>query len=610
MRRSWLARGSLLGIVAALAVPAVASADSLDAANNGVLPDDGGDQLPVGGHRRLFVMFMQAGFAFLEIGFSRGKNVGTVIAKILTNFSIAALMYWAVGFAFAFGIGDIIGHDGFFLRDYGDPQTAFPVMGLSDATIESKWFFQFVFCAVSLAIVWGTTLERIKFGVYIIYAIVFAGFIYPIASHWVFGGGWLQANLGMQDFAGSTAVHLIGATGALAVLLHLGPRRGKYGKDGEPRAIPGHNMPLFGLGVLILWLGWFGFNPGSTLGALDGRFPEVLLVTQLAASAGVLTAIATAKWKTKSIDIGMAGNGAIGALVAITAPSGYVELWTAPIIGGVAGVIVPLAIYAIDKKIDDPVGALTAHGICGVWGTLACGIFTAPRLAEYNGFGDPGLIYTGSFEQLGVQALGVVTVFAFVFVLSYGTFWAIKKTYGLRVTAEEEDAGLDISEHGMYGYPEQFIPAPELVGYAAAPGGSRDIPQAGARPPGGPGNMKKVEAFVRHEAFEPIRTELLELGFPSLSISEVKGSGRQKGITERYRGSELTNYLRPKVKVECVVATGDVQTVVDTILKHARTGSIGDGKVFVMPVEEAYRIRTGESGEETLQAHPDFAAQA
>ena len=265
-------------------------------------------------------MFMQAGFAFLEIGFSRGKNVGTIVAKILVNFSIAAIMYWAIGFAFAFGIGDIIGHDGFFLRDYGDPQTAFPVMGLSDATVHAKWFFQFTFCAVSLAIVWGTTLERIKFGVYIIYAIVFAGFIYPIGSHWVFGGGWLQSNIGMQDFAGSTAVHMIGATGGLAVLLLLGPRRGKYGADGKPRAIPGHNMPLFGLAVLILWLGWFGFNPGSTLNAQDGRFTEILLVTQLAAAAGVITAIITAAWKTKYIDIGMAGNGAIGALVAITAP--------------------------------------------------------------------------------------------------------------------------------------------------------------------------------------------------------------------------------------------------------------------------------------------------
>ncbi len=470
---SRLACAGLVGGAAALALPAAASADSLEAYGNGVLPNSvaiNSMWVIVAG---CLVMFMQAGFAFLEIGFSRGKNVGTVIAKILTNFSIAAIMYWAIGFAFAFGNGDLIGTHGFFLRDYGDPQAAFfpDGLGLSNATIESKWFFQFVFCAVSLAIVWGTTLERIKFGVYIIYAVVFAGFIYPIASHWVFGGGWLQSNVGMQDFAGSTAVHLIGATGALAVLLLLGPRRGKYGSDGKPRAIPGHNMPLFGLGILILWLGWFGFNPGSTLNAQDGRFPEVLLVTQLAASAGVLGALLTARWKTKSIDIGMAGNGAIGALVAITAPSGYVEAWTAPIIGGIAGVIVPLSIYAIDKKLDDPVGALSAHGVAGVWGTLSCGFFTSPRLAQYNAFGNPdgGLIYSGSFAQLGYQALGVVVVFAFVFVLSFVTFYAIKKTYGLRVTPEEEEAGLDIAEHGMYGYPEQFIPAPELVGFSPRP---------------------------------------------------------------------------------------------------------------------------------------------
>ena len=188
----------------------------------------------------------------------------------------------------------------------------------------------------------------------------------------------------MQDFAGSTVVHLIGATGAFAALLLLGARRGKYGNDGKPRAIPGHYMPLFGLGVLILWLGWFGFNPGSTLNALDGRFAEIAMVTNLAAAAGVLTAVATMYWKAKKIDIGMAGNGAIAALVAITAPSGYVELWAAPIIGGVAGVIVVLGVLAIDKKIDDPVGALSAHGLAGIWGTLACGLFTAPRLAEYN----------------------------------------------------------------------------------------------------------------------------------------------------------------------------------------------------------------------------------
>ena len=475
-----VARGATAGLVTIallLALPAAASADTLKAFQNGVLPQTVAINslwVIVAG---VLVMFMQAGFAFLEIGFSRGKNAGTVIAKILTNYSIAAVMYYVIGFALAFGPGKLVGTKGFLLKGYGDPNTAFSVMATSDATISSKWFFQFVFCAVSLAIVWGTTLERIKFGVYIIYAIVFAGIIYPIGSHWVFGGGWLQTSVGMQDFAGSTAVHMIGATGGLAVLLLLGARRGKYGTDGKPRAIPGHNMPLFGLGVLILWLGWFGFNPGSTLNAMDGRFTDIVLVTNLAAAAGVLAAVGTAYWKTKAIDIGMAGNGAIAALVAITAPSGYVELWTAPIIGAVAGFIVVLAIYAIDKKIDDPVGALSAHGIAGIWGTLSCGLFTAPRLAQYNGFGDPdgGLIYSGSLTQLGYQALGIVVVFTFVFTLSFATFWAIKKTYGLRVSADEEEAGLDISEHGMYGYPEQFIPAPELVGYASALGGSRDV---------------------------------------------------------------------------------------------------------------------------------------
>jgi ammonium transporter, Amt family len=483
---------AIAALTAMLVIPGAAFADSadLDRAIAGKLGESVGINslwVIVAG---ALVMFMQAGFAFLEIGFSRAKNAGTVVAKILMNFSIAAIAWWACGFALAFGAGEILGHSGgFFLTNLGPIQATadglttfrpdFPVMSLSDATIESKFFFQFAFCAVSLAIVWGTTLERIKFGVYAIYAVVFAGVIYPLGAHWVFGGGFLQAGdwlgtgiVGMQDFAGSTAVHLIGATGALAALLLLGARRGKYGDDGKPRPIPGHSMPFFGLGVLILWLGWFGFNPGSTLNALDGRFPEILMITNLAAAAGVMTAIATAKLKSGSIDIGMAGNGAIAALVAITAPSGYVEPWAAPIIGAVAGVIVVLGVYAIDKYIDDPVGALSAHGLAGIWGTISCGIFTAPRLAQYNAFGDPngGLWYSGSFDQLIAQVVGLSIAFAFVFSMSFGTFWVIKKVYGLRVSPEEEDAGLDISEHGMYGYPEQFIPAPEYPGGGAALG--------------------------------------------------------------------------------------------------------------------------------------------
>ena len=472
MRRTRWAAGLGAGLLALLVVPGAALADgrTLDLFNEGKLPDAVGINsvwVLVAG---ILVMFMQAGFAFLEIGFSRGKNAGTVVAKILLNFSICAICFYAVGFAFAFGEGNqIIGTSGFFLAG-PDASANFPLVNVADGTItlETLWFFQFVFAAVSLAIVWGTTLERIKFGVYVIYAIVFSSIIYPIGAHWIFGGGWLATEFHMQDFAGSTVVHLIGATGAFAALLLLGARRGKYGADGKPRAIPGHNMPLFGLGVLILWLGWFGFNPGSGLNALDGRFPEIAMVTNLAAAAGVISAIGMMYLKTKRIDIGMAGNGAIAALVAITAPSGYVELWAAPIIGAIAGVIVVVGVLAIDKKIDDPVGALSAHGLAGIWGTLACGLFTAPRLAAKNAVGEGGLFYTGSFTQLFDQAIGVLAAFTFVFTASFATFYLIKKTYGLRVSAEEEDAGLDISEHGMYGYPEQFIPAPELVGYAPA----------------------------------------------------------------------------------------------------------------------------------------------
>jgi Amt family ammonium transporter len=407
----------------------------------------------------VLVMFMQVGFMFLEVGFSRMKNVGTVVPKVLANFSIAALCYWAVGFALAFGgSGWFAGTEGTFLgTTNGD---LFPAMAFSSAAVPAKFFFQFVFCAVSLAIVWGTTLERIKFGAYLIYAVVFSALIYPIISHWIFGGGWLQANFGMQDFAGSTVVHLMGATGALAALLLLGPRHGKYSRDGQPNVIPGHNMPLVGLAVLVLWFGWFGFNAGSTLGAIGLRFADVAVVTNLAAAAGVIGALGVSYLRVKAFDIGMAGNGAIAALVAITAPSGYVEFWAAPIIGLVAGGLVVVCIIAIDKLVDDPVGALSAHGVAGIWGTLACGLFTSPRLAELNAIGKGGLFYTGSFEQIGVQALGIVASFAAVFTVSFLVFYAIKSTHGLRVTEEEERRGLDIVEHGMWGYPEQFMPVP------------------------------------------------------------------------------------------------------------------------------------------------------
>ncbi len=414
----------------------------------------------------VLVFFMQAGFAFLEIGFSRGKNVGAGVAKILANFSVATVVWWALGFGLAFGGGGWLAGDSGFFFQYGRDVAGEAATGATTAF----FIFQFMFAAVSLAIVWGTTLERTKFIAYPIFAVVFAGVIYPLIAHWGFGGGlFAEIGSGVQDFAGSSVVHLTGATAALAAVIVLGPRRGKYGPDGKPRAIPGHNMPLFGLGVLILWLGWFGFNGASTLGTGDNRFAEVIGVTNLGAAAGVITACITISLVTKRLDVGMAGNGAIAGLVAITAPSGYVEFWAAPIIGGVAGVIVVLGVLAVDKYLDDPVGAISAHGLAGIWGTLACGIFTSPRLAEAVGVGREGLWYGGGLEQLGVQAAAVALTFVTVFVLSYATFMAIKATVGLRVEDEVEEAGLDIVEHGMYGYPEQFIPAPELVGYGAAP---------------------------------------------------------------------------------------------------------------------------------------------
>ena len=485
MRRVLTTIGAAAVFTALMAVPA--SADTLDAAGNGVLPDSVFLNTLWVIICSVLVLLMLAGLLCLEAGMSRMKNVGTLVPKALVSMAVAGIAYYVCGFAFAFGNGEIIGTSGFLLRDYGDPQEAFGIMGLSDAIIESKWLFQFAFCAVTLAIVWGSTLERIKFKAHIIFGLVFAAFIYPLVSHWVFGGGWLQANVGMQDFAGSTAVHLVGATGALAALLVLGPRHGKYSADGKPRPIPGHSMFILGLGMFILLFGWFGFNAGSTLGVTDGRFAEVAMVTALGACGGILGAYFMTVRLQRSVDIGMVCNGLIAGLVAITAPSGYVENWAAPIIGLVGGMIVVPAIVLIDRKLDDPVGVLSAHGIAGIWGTLSCGIFTAPRLAEYAGIGNPegGLFYSGSFEQLGYQALGVIVAFATVLTLSLLTFYAIKKTVGLRVSVEEELAGLDISEHGMYGYPEQFLSDVELPGITPPPARSIKLGAAHAPAPMG-----------------------------------------------------------------------------------------------------------------------------
>jgi Amt family ammonium transporter len=484
MRSSFLRTGALAVMVAALAsllLPgaAFAQADVLEQVEAKAAELD----MVWVAVATVLVFFMQAGFMFLEIGFSRQKNAGTGVAKIFINLAIVTIAWWAVGFGINGAGNDFFGNDGFFFhfgQTIGSGAEA-TVVAASDTML---MLFGLAFAAVSLAIVWGTTLERIKFGAYVIYAIVFGALIYPLIAHAVWGGGLLSDVGGkpVMDFAGSSVVHLTGATGALAALLLLGARKGKYGADGKPRVIPGHSMPLVGLGVVILWIGWFGFNGGSTFESAGSFFGEVMLNTQLAAAAGVIGASLIIYMKTKSLDVGMAGNGAIAGLVGITAPCGFVEYWAAPIIGFIAGVIVVYGVLAFDKKLDDPVGALSAHGLAGIWGTLAVGLFASERLIV-DGAG-PGVWYalfgdasaSAAFGQLGVQTLAVVLTFVVVFVLSYATFAFIKATIGLRVPDEEEEAGLDISSHGMYGYPEQFIPQPDYstgipgtVGLGASP---------------------------------------------------------------------------------------------------------------------------------------------
>ncbi|MCZ8518023.1 ammonium transporter [Paenibacillus caseinilyticus] len=407
----------------------------------------------------ILVIFMQAGFALLEAGSTRMKNAGHVAGKTILTFGICAIAFWAVGFGLAFGDGNsFIGMKGFFVDGSEEQATAaFGSLSYSDVPIGIKFLFQLAFAGVSLAIAFGGFAERAKLSVYFIFSILFVIFIYPVAAHWIWGGGWLAGH-GKQDFAGSTVVHLQGATAALVATLMLKPRIGKYNKDKTPNLIPGHNQVLSVLGVIILWIGWFGFNPGSTLSAMgDGFFGYIAMTTNLAAAAGGVAAIVVAWIYFGKADIPSMLNGVLAALVAITASCAFVTVRDAVIIGAVAGILTFFTAQWFEKAgIDDPIYAFSVHGIAGIWGTLANGIFATPELVEKVGVGKPGLLYGGGLEQLGVQALGIFTTFVFVLVVSFIILSILKVTIGLRVTEEEEVVGLDLSEHGSYGYPEQM----------------------------------------------------------------------------------------------------------------------------------------------------------
>ena len=414
----------------------------------------------------VLVMFMQAGFAFLEAGLTRMKNAAHIAGKNVLIFGVASLVYWVVGFGLAFGNGNgFVGTHGFapsvaaLLAVGKAPYTAF--VGIPGA---AGWLFEVVFAGVSLAIVWGAMAERAKLWVYFAFGAIFT-VVYSLVSHWIWApGGWLQ-RFGMQDFAGSTVVHYQGALAALAGALLLGPRIGKFGHDGRANAIPGHNMPYAVLGTLILWFGWFGFNPGSTLGVVTGGhvgfFGYVALTTNLAAAAGGVGGICVAWLVLRKPDVSMMLNGVLAALVAVTAACGFVAPWAAMLIGFVAAAIAVVAVPLVERLgIDDPIGAVAVHGLAGVWGTLATGLLAVPALAATVGVGHGGLLYTGSPYQLGVQALGLAAVGVFTFSASFGSLWALNRLWGIRVEQHVETAGLDVAEHGMWGYPEFYIPVP------------------------------------------------------------------------------------------------------------------------------------------------------
>ena len=388
------------------------------------------------------VFFMQAGFAMVESGFTRAKNAVNILMKNLLDFSMGSIAYWAIGFAIMFGAGNaFMGTSGWFVPS---ESSVFGSLEWSSVPTHAAWLFQLVFAATAATIVSGAMAERTQFKSYLIYSVFITGIIYPIVGHWIWGGGWLS-DFGMSDFAGSTVVHSTGGWLALTGAIVLGPRMGKYDSDGNPRPIAGHNLPLAALGVFILWLGWFGFNPGSQMGADAADISSIAVTTNLAAAAGAITAMITAWIFLGKPDAGMSLNGALAGLVAITAGCASVSPVSAAIIGALGGVVVVLSVLMFERlRIDDPVGAISVHGTCGALGTILLGFFDSSS----------GVFFGGGFTLLWAQIVGVVAVLAWCLVTGFILFYAIKAVTGLRVSEDEEMAGLDYGEHGASAYPD------------------------------------------------------------------------------------------------------------------------------------------------------------
>ncbi len=557
----------------------------------------------------ILVFFMNLGFAAVEAGFARSKNTVNILSKNFIVFAVSSLGFLLLGWGLMFG-GDhpFMGTQHLFILGGAD-------LSFYDSTLTSsvpfwgKVFFQLVFCGTAATIVSGAVAERIKYVTFIIFSFILTLVIYPIVGHWVWGGGWL-AKLGFMDFAGDTVVHSVGGWAALAGAMILGPRIGKYGKDGKVNALPGHSMSLAVIGLFVLWLGWFGFNPGSTMSFQNpADVMHILFTTNSGAIAAVLTSTITSWIFLGKPDLGMTINGCLAGLVAVTGGCAYITIEASLIIGAIAGILVVFLVGFFDRlKIDDPVGATSVHLGCGVLGTLCVGLFAKEGVTSLSTVN--GLFYGGGIKLLGIQLLGIVCVGAFVF-LSSGLIWLVlKKTCGMRVSAEEEIAGLDIGEHGNAAYPEFTATAilPETGALVPAHTDEKPVPVTPAAVAGsdtGDGaKLTRITIIANQAKFTELEDALCKLGITGLTVTNVFGYGAQKGHTTYFRGAAVQTKLLPKIKIDIVVSKIPVDLLIHTVQEVLYSGHVGDGKIFVYDVEDVVKIRTGEHGYDALQDDP------
>lgn len=560
------------------------------------------------------VFWMQAGFAMVETGFTRAKNTGNIIMKNLMDFCIGTVMFILIGFSLLLGedFFGFIGKPGFDI---------FTAYGNFDF---SNFVFNLVFCATTATIVSGAMAERTKFLSYCIYSAVISALVYPIEAHWIWGGGWLSG-LGFHDFAGSCAIHMVGGISALIGAAILGPRIGKFtrdknGKVTKVHAFPGHNLPIGALGVFILWLGWYGFN-GAAATSVE-QLGSIFLTTTVAPAVATVVCMIFTWVKYGKPDVTMCLNASLAGLVAITAPCDVTDCAGAIVIGAVAGLLVVFGVWFLDYKlrIDDPVGAVAVHCMNGIWGTIAVGLFATPAAPGYSiankaGVQLSGLFYGGGFELLGLQLLGVLTVSAWTVVCMIIFFTIIKKTVGIRVTAEEEIVGLDKLEHGLQtGYAgfvtpytdeelqearDAGVPLDEAIPVTKVESPVPQSPIVSSKKTGA--KLTKVTIITRQTKFDALKMAMNDLGVTGMTVSNVMGCGMQKGATEYYRGVPVSMTLLPKIKVEIVLAKVPVEKVIEGAKKALYTGHIGDGKIFCEDIEDAVKVRTGERGFDALQ---------